>query len=150
MHVTRPIFEMLTFCGDVNPTIPHLEEKLNSTHKKQLGAEIFFKFLSEFATKKWPKSFKTKFLNFYCFLHGRWTPTRKNTFNICLRHIGKLESTVLISVENRDRIRPIGVVSKNSCGAAIMQANISRCSIDDAFNVPLASNTTALAYAITA
>lgn len=31
-----------------------------------------------------------------------------------------------------------------------MQANISRCSIDDALSVPLASNTTALAYANTA
>lgn len=57
-------------------------------------------------------------------LHQIIAPTRKNTPNICLKHMGKFWSTVFMSVENREIMRPLGVVSKKSIGAPKIRCNI--------------------------
>lgn len=46
------------------------------------------------------------------------TPTRKKNSITCFIFMGKIESRMYKSDENRAKIRPIGIVSKNCCDPA--------------------------------
>lgn len=71
-------------------------------------------------------------------------PTRKNTPNVCRKFMGKLLSTVFMSVENREIIRPFGVVSKKSIGAPNIRCNRMRWMLLAACIVPYAWHSAAI------
>lgn len=54
------------------------------------------------------------------------------------RSIGRILSTISMSLPSRLRIRPIGVLSKNDIGLRITRSSVSRKRCMDAFVVPFA------------
>lgn len=77
------------------------------------------------------------------------TPTRKKNIIICFIFIGKTESTVYKSDENRAKIRPEGVVSKNCCDTFKILFSKLWCRIAAAFNDPYAKTIGPIMIAIT-
>lgn len=66
------------------------------------------------------------------------TPTRNENSMICFIFIGKTVSIVFKSDENRAKMRPNGIVSKNRWDVPKIPFNKLWCSIVAAFNVPCA------------
>lgn len=64
--------------------------------------------------------------------------TRNKILFTCLRCMGNVASTVFVSCENRDNIRPFGVVSKNAIGARKIRLKSSQCKWNAARTVPYA------------
>lgn len=81
-------------------------------------------------------------------------PTRKNTLNICLKFMGKLWSTVFMSVENLEIIRPFGVVSKKSIGAPNTRCNrlwwmiVAACIVPYAWHIAAVRNVVTVQWVV--
>lgn len=114
----------------------------SNTHLKTLNLKHINKW--ELMQSKWRSKTQQKHVNEnrngYCNGSDETfrTPTRKKNIIICFSFIGKIESIVYKSDENRAKMRPDGTVSKNRWDVPKIPFSKLWCMHVAAFNVPCA------------